>query len=127
MRLNNKNVAFQVLIVMSFFSSGCELLMLRDWNDTRSLEEYGDKVALTLSTLLPYIGKSKDDVRQSFGEPTSIKSVSGIINTHYKIEKVPFDEIWDYTHMRGIPMINAERGTILFYFNDGIVVSVDAS
>lgn len=127
MRLNNTGVAFQVLIVIAFFSSGCELLMLRDWNDTRSLEEYGDKVALTLTTLLPYIGKGKDAVRQSFGEPTSIKSVSGKINTHYKIEKVPFDEIWDYTHMRGTPMINAESGTMLFYFKGGIVVSVDAS
>ncbi len=111
---------------MSFSCAGCELLMLRDWNDTRSLEQYGDDVSATILRLADYIGKGKSDIRRIFGEPTQIKIKSGMVPKYFQNEKVSFDEIWDYSKMKGIPMINASRGTVLFYFKGDIVAAVDA-
>ena len=87
--------------------------------NNESLDEYGRKVGLTMVTLVNYIGTSKDDVRRDFGEPTEIRHESGMIATHYKVEKVPFDELWYYIYRKGIPGINAEGSTKRFFFKSG--------
>lgn len=126
MQLNKLRVIFVLLLINVIGFSGCEILMLRNWNDTRSLEEYGNDVSADIIKLVPYIGKSKVDVRMVFGEPSEIQNESGMVPKYFQLEKVSFDEIWDYSQMKGIPMVNAVSGSIWFYFKDGIVVAVDA-
>ena len=121
MELNNKNTLLAVLLIFVPFIGGCFVNL-----NNESLEEYGNKVMVTMATLVTYIGKSKEDVKKNFGEPTGVELRTGRISTHYQQEKVPFDEIWWYIYRRGIPGINAEGSTKKLYFNDGIVVEVDA-
>ena len=122
MESNNRNISLVIYLISILFISGCGLVNLNN----ESLEEYGDKVRLTMATLVTYIGKSKEEIRQDFGEPTEVRHESGMIATHYEMEKVPFDELWYYIYRRGIPGINAEGSTKRFFFNDGKVVEVDA-
>ena len=124
MPLNHKNIFLTGIFILIL--NGCGVTDLFHWNDTKSLEEYGDKVMITMATLVTYIGKSKEDVKQRFGEPTEMRHESGLIHNHYKEEKVPFNEIWSYIYHRGIPGINAEGSIKDFYFYDDKVVSVDA-
>ena len=121
MVLNNRNIFFTTLIVFSLSISGCLVNL-----NNESLDEYSQKVNITMATLVTYIGKSKDEVKRDFGEPTEVKHESGLVHTHYELEKVPFDELWYYIYRRGIPGINAEGSTKEFYFNQGKVVSVGA-
>ncbi len=121
MALNCRTILFGVLLIFIPLASGCFVNL----ND-ESLDEYGRKVGLTMATLVTYIGKSKEEVRQDFGEPTEIKRESGMIATHYEMEKVPFDELWYYIYRKGIPGINAAGSTKRFFFNQDKVVSVDA-
>lgn len=120
MELNNKSV---LLIFLIFLTSGCGFL---GWTNSDSLEEYGDKVRVSIASLVPYIGKSKEDVIEGFGKPTEIIYDSSMIATHYQVEKVPFDELWYYSYRRGIPGVNAEGSTRRFFFYNDMVVSVDA-
>ena len=122
MELNNSNIFLVSRLLFILFVSGCGLINLND----ESLDEYGRKVGLTMATLVTYIGKSKDEVKRDFGEPTEVRHESGLIHTHYQVEKVPFDELWYYIYRRGIPGINAEGSTKRFFFNQDKVVSVDA-
>lgn len=122
MGLNDKNSSWLICLIFTLFISGCGLVNLND----ESLEEYGNKVRLTMATLVTYIGKNKEDVRRDFGEPTEVRHESGMIATHYQLEKVPFDELWYYIYRRGIPGINAEGSTKRFFFNNDEVVEVDA-
>lgn len=127
MELNDKRIFLATLLIFVVFLSGCELLMLANWNDTKSLEEYGDQVAETLAVLRTYIGKHKDEIRIEFGEPHKIDKRDGSRAVLNQSERVKFDEVWGYAYMKGIPMINAASSRKWFYFKDGIVVSVGAS
>lgn len=118
---NNKNIALVVCLIFIPFMSGCFVNL-----NNESLDEYGRKVGLTMATLVTYIGKSKDEVRRDFGEPTEVRHESGLIHTHYQVEKVEFNEIWEYVYRRGIPGVNAEGSIKTFFFNGDKVVSVDA-
>ncbi len=91
-----------------------------------SLEEHGDKVRLTIATMVIYKGKSKEEVKRDFGEPTEINHEVGSLYMGYEQERIQFDEIWWYICRRGIPGINAEGSIKRFYFNEGKVVEVDA-
>ncbi|MBF0523433.1 MAG: hypothetical protein HQL24_10335 [Candidatus Omnitrophica bacterium] len=122
MALNNKFALLITCLTSILFFNGCGFVNLNN----ESLEEYGNKVMVTMATLVTYIGKNKDDVRKTFREPTEIKHESGLIHTHYKEDKVPFNEIWYYIYRRGISGITAEGSTKRFFFNDQTVVSVDA-
>lgn len=119
---NSRNTLLVIYFILVLFLSGCGFINLNN----ESLDEYGRKVMVTMATLVTYIGKSSIDVRRDFGEPTEIKHESGLIATHYEVEKVPFDEIWYYIYRRGIPGINAVGSTKRFFFYDGKVVAVDA-
>lgn len=120
MKLNNRIIFLVVLVIFVPFLSGCFVNL-----NNEPLEEHGNKIRLTMATLIPYVGKSKEDVKRNFGEPTDIKREEGFF-TDYKDEKIKFDEIWDYIYRRGIPGINAEGSTKTFYFYKGIVVEVEA-
>ena len=72
-----------------------------------------------MATLVTYIGKSKDEVRRDFGEPTEIKKPGWLAGEEYQ-------ELWYYIYRRGIPGINAKGSTKRFFFNQDKVVSVDA-
>ncbi len=122
MVLNNKNISWVICLIFVMFFNGCGFVNLNN----QSLEEYGEQVRLSTATLVPYIGKNKEDVIERFGEPTEIKYDSSMIATHYQVEKVPFNELWYYIYHRGVPGINAEGSTKRFFFNDGVVVAVDA-
>lgn len=116
MGLSNRNAVLVVCLGLILLLSGCGLT---GWTDTRSLEEYGDKVRVTMATLVTYIGKSKEEVKKDFGEPTDIYKPAWLAGVQY-------EEEWGYTYLRGIPGINAEGSTKRFFFNDGKVVEVDA-
>lgn len=122
MALSNRNISLLIYLILVPLISGCSLIDLNN----ESLEEYGNKVRLTMTTLVTYIGKNKEDVKKDFGDPTEIKHESGMIATHYQQDKVPFNEIWEYIYRRGIPGINAEGSIKTFFFNEDKVVSVDA-
>jgi hypothetical protein len=121
MGLNNRVIFLTALLIFVSVVNGCFVNL-----NNESLEEYGRKVGLTMATLVTYIGKSKNEIKRDFGEPTAIRHESGLIHTHYREEKVQFNEIWEYIYRRGIPGINAEGSIKTFFFNDDIVVSVDA-
>lgn len=121
MDLNYRIIYLVMLLIFVSIISGCFVNL-----NNESLDEYSRKVGLTMATLVTYIGKSKEDVRRDFGEPTEVRHESGMIATHYEVEKVPFDELWYYIYRKGIPGINAEGSTKRFFLNQGKVVSVDA-
>lgn len=115
MELNNRNAASVICLIFILFTGGCGFVNLND----ESLEEHGNKVRLTMATLVTYIGKSKEEVKRDFGEPTEIKKPGWLAGEQY-------EELWYYIYRRGIPGINAEGSTKRFFFNDGKVVEVDA-
>ena len=115
MELNNKIISLACLTYVLLLN-GCGLI---EGADTKSLEAHGDRVRVTMATLITYIGKSKDEVRRDFGEPTEIKKPGWLAGEEYQ-------ELWYYIYRRGIPGINAEGSTKRFFFNQGKVVSVDA-
>ena len=121
-----KIVVFLLSVVLF---NGCSLTgnIIGDWTDTRSLEEYGNQVAETSAVLETYIGKHKDDIRMEFGEPHEVEKRIGSKAVYNQLERVEFDEIWDYIYRRGIPGINAEGSIKTFFFKGDIVVAVDAS
>lgn len=117
------------VILLMFPCNGCSLTgnIVGDWTDTRSLEEYGNQVAETSAVLEAYIGKHKDDIRMEFGEPHEVEKRIGSKAVYNQLERVEFDEIWDYIYRRGIPGINAEGSIKTFFFKGDIVVAIDAS
>lgn len=126
MALSNRNVSSIICLIFILFLSGCELLDLYTYKDTRSLEENGDKIRLIIATILPNIGKSKEEVKRVYGEPTKIEYRIGTLNPAYQEEKVQFNEIWEYVYPRGMPGVNTVKSITTFFLNDGKVVEVDA-
>ncbi|MFH1359562.1 MAG: hypothetical protein ABIJ41_00800 [Candidatus Omnitrophota bacterium] len=127
MALNSKITLLVACCVCILFLNGCALTGdLVNWTDTRDLEEYGDKVAETMTVLYKYVGKTKEDVSNDFGEPTEKEYREGSKYVSAD-EKAKFDEIWIYAYMKGIPMINAASSRKIFYFKNEIVVAVDAN
>jgi len=122
MALSNLKNSLVLLFLIVPLASSCGILGFSN----ESLDEYSDKVRVTMATLVTYIGKSGEEVKRNFNEPTEIKRESGVIATHYQVEKVPFDEIWYYIYRKGIPGINADGSTKRFFLFEGTVVSVDA-
>jgi hypothetical protein len=115
MEWSNRNTSLIIHLIFILSLSGCGLINLND----ESLEEYGRKVRVTMATLVTYIGKSKEDVKRDFGEPTEIRKPGWLAGEEY-------EELWYYIYRRGIPGINAEGSTKRFFFNQDKVVSVDA-
>lgn len=116
----------QLIVVYSFlqFFSGC--LMHSEWTGTRSLDEYADQIFSTKKILRKYIGQNKQVVKNDFGEANYSEIGNGSKYIGFE-EKVFFDEFWEYSFMSGVPILNARASRILFYFQNGVVVAVDAN
>lgn len=128
MELNKKYYVFTILFLAFVFFNGCSATRntFGNWNDTTSMEEYGNKVAKTLDSLYPYIGKRKEEILKEFGEPDEIERRDGSKAVIYQEERIKFDEIWEYSYSRGFVLINFEKGLKYFYFKNDIVVTVGA-
>ena len=121
MVLNNRSAPLIACLILILFLSGCELLDLYTYKDTRSLEENGNKIRLIIATILPYIGKSKEEVKAVYGEPTKIEHRIGTLTPSYQEGKVQFDETWEYVYPRGMPGVNTVKSITTFFLNDGKV------
>jgi len=128
MELNKKYYVFTILFLIFVFFSGCSATRntFGNWNDTTSMEEYGNKIAETRAVLRAYIGKHKDEIRKDFGEPHELDKRASSKAFGYQQEKIKFDEVWEYCYSRGFILTNFERGCKEFFLKDDIVVGVDA-
>ena len=117
----NKECYFVAVFFLLFvlFNSECSSI-IGGLTDTTSLEEYGNKVAETRNGLRTYVGKHKDEIRKEFGEPHEVSKPSWLSGVEY-------EEEWGYCYTRGVIMVNFERGCKYFFFNNDIVVAVDAN
>ena len=66
-----------------------------------------------------YIGKTKDDLRKDFGNPTYVLHDLVLLGKSYSEE-------WRYDYSDGIPFITDSTWSYFFYMNNGIVEYIEA-
>ncbi len=107
-----------LILIPVFFLTGCGLTgNLVDWKGDRELEEYADGINKIRAEAEKYIGKSQDEVRKVFGEPTEVHYLSWF-------KGIQHEEQWVYIYRRGIPLVYSEGCIKNFFFNEGKVVAV---
>lgn len=115
----NKVIAQVGILFLVILISGCGLTGdFTDLSGSSGLESYAQERDEILLSLESYIGKSSEEVRKAFGKPK--------ISAPGWYEKTKYEEKWTYKIDKGIPVLFPDQYLMLFYFNQGKVVVVDA-
>ena len=106
-----------MLAAISLSAAGCGLIPNFDWTGEREFAKYAEWRQDSLNVLSLHIGKTPEEIKSLFGEPTQVREDIQIDDAH-------FDLKWFY-HFRQGPFYKMTGCMVDFYFNDGLVVKVD--
>lgn len=65
-----------------------------------------------------FIGKTTNDLVTEMGEPSSVEY--DVLRSGHT-----YDEVWNYTFSKGIPLLTESQNAVWFFIEDGRVVKVD--
>lgn len=114
----NLVVQFITILFLTIALQSCE--SFREIEDPISRSSTYDYVKFRnekLNELESFVGKSKQDVLNIFGEPGSI--------TRFDSVEVPYSEMWSYKYSKNIPFFYYNEYGIIFYFIEEKIVKVD--
>jgi hypothetical protein len=116
-RLRNNYILLTLLVL--FFISGCNFSgNFFGLKDGLYWDSYVKWRHARLDELKPFIGKSKEQIKSSFGKPT-------YIDYNTLTNGLTFDEEWTYKYEEGLPIINSSSYSYTFYFDKENAVAVD--
>jgi hypothetical protein len=108
---------FLSLLILPF--CGCSLTgNMLDWKGDSSLDNYVKWRDTRVTELNHYIGKTKEEIKEIFGEPNRI-------DYSVKYKGNLYTEEWEYKHENGITLINPNQCVDLLYFNNNRLVFVE--
>ncbi len=65
-----------------------------------------------------FIGKTTNDLLNEMGKPSAVRS--NVLRSGQT-----YDEEWNYTFSKGIPLLTQSQSAVWFYIKDGKIIAID--